>query len=440
MEALARSSAIITAEFNGERMDLTLADFSVQDQHALACPREEEESLARLSWYLTSPFPGDQVAQLRCIFKWIAHNIVYNVAGFLSGNLGDNSAEAVLRTKTGVCAGFANIFFELAAPQNLGVTTVYGVARGFGCEAGGESLGGPHAWNAVTVNGECRLIDSTWGAGPITESGTIDPDPETRFLPHYFLVRPEALIFSHWPTNSREQYLDPPVHVDLYRALPFRFPLSWTLGILPSGNSATHTVWTDDDYAEVEIRLVKRAWDGSIPTLVCMLTWEPTGEQLYAHARWDREDEESVFMMVRCFCPSAGSGSLKITGKAADSDSNRTSIALSYRVVNNGTGANMQPLFPPYLVKHFGFSILEPASARVQSGRGKQMIRVKVFNLPREGTQPRLCVIGGMIPIPDMLKQVGPGLYETEKTLRPGKYHIGHMGVGVEYLAPFEVV
>ncbi|KAG0061503.1 hypothetical protein BGZ90_003558 [Linnemannia elongata] len=438
LEALSRSRPATTAEFNGERLDLTNADFSAIDQHAVCCPREEEESIPRLSWYLTSAFPDDQVAQLRAIFKWMAHNIVYNVAGFLSNNLGDNSAEAVLRTKTGVCAGFANLFYELAAPANLGVIKVFGLARGFGIEVGGESLGGGHAWNAVTVNGECFLIDSTWGAGAIMD-GKLDPDPEARFQPHYFLVRPEELIFSHWPTNAREQFLDPPIHVDLYRALPYRFPPSWTLGILPSGDTATHSVLTDNDYAEVEVRLVKRAWDKTIPSLVCMLMWKPTGEQLFAHARWLGEDEDSVYMTIRCFCPSAGDGELRVTGRASDSTSNQTNLALTYRVVNRGNGANMQPLFPPYMLKSFGFSILEPSSARISSGQGKQTIRVKVFNL-KPGSQPRLCVVGGMIPMPDLLKQVEPGLYETQKTLRPGKYTIGHMGVGIEFLASFEVV
>ncbi|KAF9547157.1 hypothetical protein EC957_008837 [Mortierella hygrophila] len=439
MEALSRCKPATTAEFNGERLDLANADFSVIDQHAVCCPREEEESIPRLSWYLTSAFPDDQVAQLRAIFKWMANNIIYNVAGFLSNNLGDNSAEAVLRTKTGVCAGFANLFYELAAPANLGVIKVFGVARGFGIEAGGESLGGPHAWNAVMVNGEGFLIDSTWGAGPITESGKLDPDPEARFQPHYFLVRPEELIFSHWPTNTREQFLDPPIHVDLYRALPFRFPPSWTLGILPSGTSATHSVWTDDDYAEVEVRLVKRAWDKTIPTLACTLTWKPTGEQHFAHARWLREDADSVYMTIRCFCPSAGEGELRVAGQASDSTSNYNNLALSYRVVNRGNGANMQPMFQLYMLKSFGFSIMEPSSARISSGQGKQTIRVKVFNV-KPGSQPRLCVVGGMIPMPDILKQVEPGLYETQKTLRPGKYTIGQMGIGIEFLTTFEVV
>lgn len=439
MEALARCKPTTTAEFNGERLDLANADFSVIDQHAVSCPREEEECIPRLSWYLTSAFPDDQVAQLRCIFKWIASNIVYDVAGFLSGNLGDNSAEAVLRTKTGVCAGFSNLFYALAAPQNLGVTQVFGVARGFGIEVGGESLGGGHAWNAVTINGECLLIDSTWGAGAITEGGKLDPDPEARFQPHYFLVRPEYLIFSHWPSNAREQYLDPPMHVDLYRALPFRFSPSWTLGILPSGASATHSVWTDDDYAEVEVRLVKRSWDKTIPSLICMLMWKPTGEQLFAHARWLREDADSVYMTVRCFCPSAGEGELRVTGQASDNTSNQTALALTYRVVNRGNGANMQPLFQPFMLKSFGFSIMEPSSARISSGHGKQTIRVKVFNI-KPGSQPRLCIVGGMIPMPDILQQVEPGLYETQKTLRSGKYTIGNMGIGIEYLATFEVV
>ncbi|KAI8596520.1 hypothetical protein EDD21DRAFT_312037, partial [Dissophora ornata] len=172
-----------------------MADFSVMDDHARACPKSEEESIARLSYYLTLPFPGDQVAQLRTIFTWIAQNIQYNLSGFLSGNRGDNSAEGVLRNKTGVCAGFANLFSALADQQQLGVTQVTGMARGYGIEIGGDSLGGGHAWSAVTINGECLLIDSTWGAG-LDDPATGEPK---MFKPFYFLMRPEHIIYSHWP-------------------------------------------------------------------------------------------------------------------------------------------------------------------------------------------------------------------------------------------------
>ncbi|KAF9099758.1 hypothetical protein BGX23_012152 [Mortierella sp. AD031] len=445
-ESLALCKPVTRAEFCGERMDLSMADFSVMDNHAMACPPSEEESIARLSWYLTSAFPDDQVAQLRSIFKWVAHNIIYNMTGLLSGNRGDNSAEAVLRNKTGVCAGFANLFYELAlaAPQNLGVVKIYGVARGHGIEVGGESLGGGHAWNAVTVNGECLLIDSTWGTGGATDADEIPGDRGASFLPHYFLVRPEVLIYSHWPDLTEEQFLNPPVHVDLYRALPYRHPHSWTLGIEPSGALATHTVWTDDDSVEVEIRVVKRPWDGAIPRLMVYLQWPPTGVQLPGlpgQARWSHEDADYVYFTVRSFCPSAGSGTLRVVGQAADADLTKGGSGIvSYKVVNRGTGANMQTMFPPISSPKYGFSIMDPLSTRVKSGIS-QMIRIRFFNV-QPGVQLQLCVNGPMFKRPEMLVQVEANLFETQQTLCPGQYMILNMTVGNSYevLGQFDAV
>ncbi|KAF9177695.1 hypothetical protein BGZ50_008448, partial [Haplosporangium sp. Z 11] len=405
--ALGRSTPVVTAEFNGERLDLNTADFSVQDDHAKACPKSEEESVARLSYYLTSAFPGDQVAQLRAIFSWIGNNIIYNFTGFLSGQLGDNSAEAVLRTKTGVCAGFANLFEALAAPQQLGVSQVTGVARGYGYAPGDDSLGGAHAWNAVTINGECLLIDSTWGSGPIC--------PKVKaitkgLVPHYFLVRPEHLIYSHWPSRPQDQFLDPPVHVDVYRALPHRTSFSWSLGIEPEGATATHTVKTDNDYFEVEVLLKKRSWDGAVPLLFTTLEWTTTGQVMTPVCHWTREDDQGIVMTIKCFCPSTGSGSLKIAGRAAGEVGLEGPMALAYRIVNEGTGENAQPMMQTYHFQDYSYSILEPITAQVQSGV-MQTIRVKVFNVS-PGIRP------------DIMTQVEHNVFEVQKVLRPGQYKI----------------
>ncbi|KAF9557942.1 hypothetical protein EC968_007337 [Mortierella alpina] len=431
LAALARSQPVFTTEFTGERLDLTHIDFSIQDNHAIACPESETESIGRLSWYLTSPFPGDPVAQLRAIFFWMAKNIEYNMVGFQSGNLGDNSAEAVLRNRTGVCAGYANLFEALAAPQQLGVTQVYGMARGYGIEVGDGSLGGAHAWNAVTIQGERLLIDSTWGAGAVCPNA---PDTPKQMNPHYFLVRPEHLIYSHWPTHAEQQFLDPPVHVEVYRALPFRTSTSWALGIAPAGRFTSQTVRAEDDYFEVEVSLAKRSWDKAFATIFVRLEWKTptttltTTRTLRPAVHWTREEDEAVIMTIKGLCPGPGYGVLHVAGKSPDDKGYEGQGALSYRVVNDGSGANWQPLMQTYMAKGFSYSVVEPITAQVQSGV-MQTIRVRIFGVEPGTARPRIVLIDhGNKPEP--MQEVEPDVFETRKVLRPGQYKVGFMESG----------
>ncbi|KAF8976605.1 hypothetical protein BGZ46_008125 [Entomortierella lignicola] len=426
---LSRSQPVVTSEFSGERLDLSLADFSVIDNHARACPSSEEESIARLSWYLTSPFPGDQVAQLRAIFVWVAENIVYNFAGFLSGNLGDNSAETVLRTKTGVCAGFSNLFSALADQQQLGVSQVSGMARGYGIEPGSGSLGGAHAWNAVTINGECLLIDSTWGAGGLDDPST---NQTKSFTPFYFLVRPERFIYSHWPNDARQQFLNPPIHVDVYNDLPFISHGAWDCGITLSGRHRTHTVRTDNDYFELEVRLAKRSWDGLIAYIGANLNWKTTGETVKASCQWTSEDAESVTMTVKCICPSPGTGKLQVYARPAGDKGFQGKGVISSLIVNEGTGSNAEPMMQTFDSLQFRCSIMEPIVGRVQSGV-MQMIRLKVYDV-EAGFRPVPVLVSESGHL-DKFREVEKDFFELQIVLRPGSYKIAykHNEVGNRY-------
>ncbi|KAG0221242.1 hypothetical protein BGX31_010062 [Mortierella sp. GBA43] len=442
---LGRSVAAVTPEFNGERLDLSRADFSALDDHAKVCPKLEETTIDRLSYYLTSPFPDDPVAQLRTIFTWVAHNIQYNMKGFLAGQLGDNSAEAVLRNRMGVCAGFANLFSALAnRVPSLNVTQVQGVARGYGVEVGG--LGAAHAWNAVTINGECLLIDSTWGAG------CCDPakaDTKT-FMPFYFLVPPEKLIYSHWPKNPKEQFLDPPIGVDVYSALPCRSPGSWEQGLEPAGEQMTHTVQTDDDYFEVDIKVWKRPGSGGagVPHVAAHLEWQPTGERINTLVHWKQEEADYLILTVKGFCPGPGSGTLvvysfdrsKMTSAGAGCGGQmvgHTTEAIKYKMVNEGSGANAQPLIQTFQAPGFLYSVHRPLKAKVQCGP-MQTIRVQVYGVD-PGVTVRLALMRSFPP--KIMREVEPGLFEIQKVLKPGEYKIGYM-VGMSFgpLAVFNAV
>ncbi|KAI7825353.1 hypothetical protein BC939DRAFT_502294 [Gamsiella multidivaricata] len=435
--ALLKKSQPYTApNFSGQRLDVSAIDFSREDAHARACPASEAVSIPRLSHYLTSPCSGNQVSQLRCIFTWLANNIAYDVPNYLSGNYGDQSPEGVLRTRKAVCEGYANLFVALAEPAGLKVKKIIGVARGVDVQVGDERLGSPHAWNAVKIDGEYLLIDSTWGAGVC--------DLSTRsfrklFRPFFFLLRPNRLIYTHWPEDPMKQYLDPPIDERVFRGLPAVKPESWTLGIKLSGKHRGQVVRTKNDYVEVEIRLKKRPSDGATGKIVARLNWK--GQAVPTSIQWVREDAKYVYMAIKCWCPSSGSGELGVFGWPPGGDQTKNGPqCMSFKVINDGSGRAAKPLLQQYVVKGFAFSVLEPITAQVKKNV-PQVIRVRVFDVEK-GVKPALALQGPDGGMPERLSQVEPGVFEMTKVLSAGQWKIVHMTseYGFSFAAIFDAV
>ncbi|KAG0026248.1 hypothetical protein BGZ81_006501 [Podila clonocystis] len=379
-------------------------------------PLSEEVSIPRLSHYLTSPLAGNQVSQLRTIFTWIANNIAYDVPGFLSGRYGDQTPEGVLRTRQGVCEGYANLFIALAEPAGLQVQKVIGVARGVDIQVGDDRLGSPHAWNAVTVNGEYLMIDSTWGAG-VCDLYT--RSYRKQFRPFFFLLRPNRLIYTHWPNDEKEQFLDPPIHESTFRGLPAIKPESWDLGIKLAGKHRGNVVKTKEDYVELEIRLKKRPSDGQTGKIVARLNWK--GQSIPSAVQWLREDNKYVWMVVKSWCPSGGSGELNVFGWPPGGDQTK-----------NGPQCMS--------FKGFAFSVLEPMTAQVKKNAA-QVIRVRVFDV-NKGVVPALAIQGPEGGMPERLPQIEPGLFEITKVLAAGQWKIVNMTseYGFSFAAVFDAV
>ncbi|OZJ04756.1 hypothetical protein BZG36_01836 [Bifiguratus adelaidae] len=177
--------------------------------------------------YLIRPYKHD-IHKARAIFIWIAENIAIGAptnadTESLSSKDWVESAEEVLRKRW--CrsgSGFARLFCELAVAAELETVIVYGYLRGpkdtidVAIGANNKSL---HAWNAVKIEGEYRLVDcflaSKFHPDNITES----------FDPFYFLTPPADFIFTHFPTsNPMYQFLDPPLDIHTFFALPYVWP------------------------------------------------------------------------------------------------------------------------------------------------------------------------------------------------------------------------
>lgn len=183
------------------------------DRHALQAPRDVEASIAALGAYLTKA-SATQAGKVRAIFRWMTDRIAFNAADFAAGKQVPAGAEEVLKNRSGVCEGHANLFMELCREGGIEAVRVLGFSRGYAPNPD-AGVRPNHAWNAVKVDGQWRLVDVTWGAGGVNAKGFTK-----RFDEYYFFPSPEGFIFHHFPDEPRWQLLDPPVTAEAFLAWP----------------------------------------------------------------------------------------------------------------------------------------------------------------------------------------------------------------------------
>lgn len=202
-------------------------EFTSVDAYALSIPKSEATSVDHLANVLERGARTDR-EKARVIYRWITKNISYDTHAFFSGNLGDMSAENVLKTLKGVCDGYAQLFAALAQSMGLEAQRIVGNSKGYGYVVGSRIEGPPnHAWNAVKIDGVWQLVDCTWGAGYI--------DPTKNFVEHfrdyYFLTPAHQFVYDHFPDNPEQQFLSPPVSKNSYENLVNVQPLFFLYGL-----------------------------------------------------------------------------------------------------------------------------------------------------------------------------------------------------------------
>ncbi|CAF3348743.1 unnamed protein product [Rotaria socialis] len=151
------------------------------------------------------------------IFYWITYNIEYDTVSYFSKNYADQTAEGVFRTRKGVCAGYGNIYKYLCDALNIPCEKVSGYSKGYGFD---EREGAPtetdHAWNAVEIDHHWYLIESTWGAGHLTEEKNF----QRKLNSYYFLPNPTEMIYHHLPEIEKWQLLQKPIKMKQYLQMP----------------------------------------------------------------------------------------------------------------------------------------------------------------------------------------------------------------------------
>lgn len=163
-------------------------------------PKSSEHDLDSLANNLIKDKKNDS-EKAYAIYYWLTNNIKYDVLGLKSGNLGDLSPVGVLKSRLTVCSGYSRLFVALGKRAGLDVKEIVGDAKGYGGLGGGG-----HAWNAVKINGEWKLLDATWGAGSLVNDKfkRIQKD-------YYFFTDPKKFIYAHFPDDSKWQLLAKPI-------------------------------------------------------------------------------------------------------------------------------------------------------------------------------------------------------------------------------------
>jgi hypothetical protein len=138
----------VTVENNDKRdMKYLLPSLLVQSQ---------DERIVNQSKELTANATTDEEI-VRAIFEHVITTIKYNTAGYEDGSARLSAYDAIttMEKSQALCAGYANYFAALLRAAGIKTKIINGSGLG---KNGYED----HAWNEVYVNGDWKIIDTTW--------------------------------------------------------------------------------------------------------------------------------------------------------------------------------------------------------------------------------------------------------------------------------------
>jgi hypothetical protein len=139
-------------------------------------------------------------------------------------------ADNVFKNGAAVCEGYSSLFAELCTRTGIQCRTVDGYAKGFGFNARQMKFDKTnHTWNIITLDDDhSYFVESTWGSGHLDHSSH---QYKQKLVSHYFLCRPEHMIYKHLPKDNQWQLLAHPLTVKQYLMLPLVYTIFFTLDL-----------------------------------------------------------------------------------------------------------------------------------------------------------------------------------------------------------------
>ena len=196
------TSNLATEIKNWKTLIDTLQKNASLNAYALARKRSDFPTLDDLFAYISAYKCQNQYEQAWLIYVWITDNIEYNMEGLLSGDLGQNDPDSLLRTGLSVCEGFARLFEQLCQVVGIECRKISGYSKAFGYSIGDKLTKTDHAWNTIKIGGKWYYVEATWGAG---YADSVTNKNVKRFEPYWFLTPPTLFMYEHYSESCQLQ-------------------------------------------------------------------------------------------------------------------------------------------------------------------------------------------------------------------------------------------
>ncbi|NEP78376.1 MAG: hypothetical protein F6K17_15500 [Okeania sp. SIO3C4] len=186
---------------------------------------KDEKSIKSVAKYIakheTNPY-----LQVKAIHDYIITRVTYDLDVLKTGRRPSQDAQTVFVTHKGVCEGYANLFLALGKEIGLNVVYIKGKIRKdlvpIDLIPQSFRLLKPnydwtlHAWNAVKIEGNWQLVDTTWDDS--NSNGSI------KYSTNYLMIPAEAMIISHFPALGGWQLLNNSKNFNSFEKQPILKP------------------------------------------------------------------------------------------------------------------------------------------------------------------------------------------------------------------------
>ncbi len=174
-------------------------------------PANMDKNISTVAHYIAQQ-ESNPYGRVKAIYDYVATRIAYDAPALAMGQYPPQDAQTVFKTRKAVCAGYSRLFMALA--HEMGILAVYvtGDARDL---QGMTAPGTGHAWNAVQIEDQWYLLDTTWGSGLVGNDGFV-----RRYNPDYLFTPPEVFGVDHFPTESKWQLKNKPISRETFERQP----------------------------------------------------------------------------------------------------------------------------------------------------------------------------------------------------------------------------
>lgn len=169
---------------------------------ALVIPEADLATPAALSHYLSAHTTSTREF-VRQLYSWMVWNIGYDVTNMYRPDYYKDTLDAAqktLRSRIGVCQGYANLYYLVCKEAGIPVQLIGGYTKTYG-----KIDNASHAWVAVRVDSSWYMTDPTWGAGVVNNNKFVRKPVDS-----YFLVTPSVFVTTHMPFDPLWQLLEHP--------------------------------------------------------------------------------------------------------------------------------------------------------------------------------------------------------------------------------------